>query len=96
MNNWTYEIGTGQGGWGNQELQYYTPGDNVKFENGSLVIIPRIAMKNGQKTEYTSTRIKTAGKKTFKYGRMEIRAKAAKAGGTWSAGWMLGEGSGDS
>ena len=57
MNNWTYEIGTGQGGWGNQELQYYTPGDNVKFENGSLVIIPRIAMKNGQKTEYTSTRI---------------------------------------
>lgn len=99
MNNWTYEIGTGQGGWGNQELQYYTPGNNVKFENGSLVIIPRITTKTeGGKTEtkYTSTRIKTAGKKTFKYGRMEIRAKAAKAGGTWSAGWMLGDGTGDS
>ncbi len=22
--NWTYEIGTGQSGWGNNELQYYT------------------------------------------------------------------------
>lgn len=96
MSNWTYETGYGQGGWGNQEFQNYTAGDNIKFENGSLVIIPRMVVKTGQKTEYTSTRIKTKGKREFKYGKMEIRAKAAKARGTWSAGWMLGDGTGDS
>ena len=39
MNNWTYETGTGDGGWGNQEWQTYTAGDNAKVENGNLVII---------------------------------------------------------
>lgn len=95
MNNWTYETGTGNNGWGNHEYQSYTAGDNVKFEDGKLVIIPRAVVKDG-KTTFTSTRIKTAGKKTFKYGKMEIRAKAAKGKGTWSAGWMLGDGTGDS
>jgi beta-glucanase (GH16 family) len=91
---WTYEIGN-KDGWGNQESEYYTAGDNIKFENGSLVIIPRMKTVGGE-TEYTSTRIKTADKKTFKYGKMEIRAKASKGTGTWSAGWMLGDGTGDS
>lgn len=96
MNTWTYEVGTGNNGWGNQEYQYYTAGDNIKFENGSLVIIPRMVInKNTGKTSFTSTRIKTKGKKEFKYGKIEIRAKATKAQGTWSAGWMLGNGTGD-
>lgn len=98
MDNWSYE--TGATGWGNQEYQDYTAGKNVKFENGSLVIIPRMEVTkdtNGNKsTYYSSTRINTKNKKTFKYGKMEIRAKAAKAKGTWSAGWMLGDGTGDS
>lgn len=47
MNNWTYETGTGDGGWGNQEWQTYTAGDNAKVENGNLVIIPRMEWKNG-------------------------------------------------
>ncbi len=93
MNNWSYE--TGATGWGNQEAQNYTAGDNIKFENGNLVIIPRMT-KTGSKTEYTSSRIYTKNKKTFKYGKMEIRAKATGGEGTWSAGWMLGDGTGDS
>lgn len=96
MSNWTYETGHGQNGWGNQELQDYKAGNNIKFENGNLVIIPRWVKKSGMKDEITSTRIKSKGKREFKYGRMEIRAKAAKGKGTWSAGWMLGDGTGDS
>ena len=90
MNNWTYETGTGDGGWGNQEWQTYTAGDNAKVENGNLVIIPRMEWKNGNNapSKVTSTRIITKNKKTFKYGKMEIRAKAAGGQGTWSAGWM--------
>lgn len=86
---WYYEVGHGDNGWGNQEFQYYTDdGSNVKMENGNLVIIPRAEVKGGS-TTYTSARIKTVDKE-FKYGKMEIRAKATKAKGTWSAGWMLG------
>lgn len=91
MNNWTYEIGNGDDGWGNQEAQYYTAGDNIKFENGSLVIIPRMVTDlSGRIQSVTSTRIISRGKKAFKYGKMEIRAKASLGEGTWSAGWMLG------
>ncbi|GAB2719355.1 hypothetical protein GCM10027018_28640 [Paenibacillus thermoaerophilus] len=36
-NNWVYEIGTGSGGWGNNELQYYTSRpENARIENGNL------------------------------------------------------------
>lgn len=93
MNTWTYETPADDtnGGWGNQELQEYTVGKNVKFEDGKLVIVPRLVMDStGKITSYTSTRIKTKGKKQFKYGKMEIRAKSTKGQGTWSAGWMLG------
>ena len=31
---WEYQ--TGGGGWGNNELQYYTEGNNVTISNGSL------------------------------------------------------------
>ena len=36
---WNYEIGTGDNGWGNNELQYYTDrSENVNVENGYLLI----------------------------------------------------------
>ncbi len=98
LSSWTYETGNGTGGWGNQELQYYTAGDNIKFENGNLVIVPRLEVNKttGNIQNVTSTRIKTADKREFTYGKMEIRAKATKGQGTWSAGWMLGDDSKDS
>ncbi|MEY4000093.1 MAG: glycoside hydrolase family protein [Actinomycetota bacterium] len=40
--------------------------------------------------QFTSGRIKTAGKVGFKYGRMEARVKVPDGQGTWPAFWMLG------
>lgn len=38
-NNWSAEIGTGSGGWGNNELQYYTSRpQNLQVTGGNLVI----------------------------------------------------------
>lgn len=71
-------------GWGNQERQVYTK-TNHRLENGLLYIK---ADKNGD--HFTSTRISTKGKKSFQYGRFEIRAKLAKGQGVWPAFWMLG------
>lgn len=86
---WTYDIGTGNGGWGNQESQYYTSRtDNVKIEGGFLKIIAKKESYLG--SNYTSTRLKTQGKFDFTYGKIEVRAKLPVGVGTWPAIWMLG------
>ncbi|WP_430122144.1 RICIN domain-containing protein [Paenibacillus solani] len=88
-NNWVFEIGNGSGGWGNNELQYYTSRtDNARIENGNLVIEAKRESYGGM--NYTSARLKTQGKKSFKYGKIEARMKLPKGQGLWPAFWMLG------
>ena len=87
---WGYDIGTGSNGWGNNESQYYTSRpENVNISNGTLKIIAKKEAYSG--SNYTSTRMLTKGKFSFKYGRVEIRAKLPGGGGTWPALWMLGD-----
>jgi beta-glucanase (GH16 family) len=85
--NWTYEIGTGQSGWGNNELQYYTA-NNTSFVEGHLVITAKRETLNG--SQFTSSRIVTLGKQNFQYGRVDIRAALPRGQGIWPALWMLG------
>ena len=87
---WGFDIGTGDGGWGNNESQYYTNRrDNVIVENGVLKIITK--KEDFQGSNYTSARLLTKGKYSLKYGKVEIRAKLPAGGGTWPALWMLGD-----
>lgn len=46
--------------------------------------------KSRQYINYTASSIKTAGKKSWLYGRFEIRAKVNNLTGTWPAIWTLG------
>lgn len=86
---WGYDIGTGSGGWGNQEAQYYTNrSDNVTVNNGVLKITAKKETFGGM--NYTSTRLLSKDKFSFKYGRVDVRAKLPAGGGTWPAIWMLG------
>ena len=82
---WNME--TGGGGWGNNELQYYTE-DNALVENGVLTITAREESVGGY--DYTSSRITTQNKFDFKYGRIEARMKLPYGQGLWPAFWMLG------
>ncbi|MFB9328136.1 RICIN domain-containing protein [Paenibacillus aurantiacus] len=89
QNNWSFEIGNGSGGWGNNELEYYTNRpENARIENGNLVIEARKENYGGM--AYTSARLKSQGKKSFKYGRIEARIKMPKGQGLWPAFWTLG------
>ena len=42
--------------------------------------------------EYTSASVTSRGKVTWRYGRIEVRAKLPTGRGTWPAIWMLGTG----
>ncbi|CAL2080422.1 glycoside hydrolase family 16 protein [Tenacibaculum sp. 190524A05c] len=86
---WTYDIGTGQNGWGNNELQYYTDRpENVTVQNGVLIITARQEQFNG--SGYTSARIKTEGLFEQAYGRFEARIRVPYGQGMWPAFWLLG------
>lgn len=85
---WTFEIGTGNNGWGNNELQYYLA-ENATVENGELVITAKQENVGGM--AYTSSRMKTMCKKSFRYGKMEARMKLPSFTGSWPAFWMLGD-----
>lgn len=97
--NWTFE--TGGAGWGNNERQYYTNGQNasVQFDNqaGSNVLVLEARRENPAnyncwygRCEYTSTRMISRNKKSFQYGRIEARLKLPQTQGIWPAFWMLG------
>ena len=86
---WSYDLGTGNNGWGNNEEQFYTDRtDNVFIENGILNIIAKRESFSG--SQFTSARIKTQDKFEFTYGKVEIKAKLPNGKGTWPALWMLG------
>ncbi len=86
---WGYDIGRGDNGWGNAELQYYTNrAENVSVQDGKLKITAK--KENYSGAAYTSARLLTKGKYSMKYGRVEISAKMPEGVGTWPALWMLG------
>ncbi len=90
---WTYDIGTGCPnlcGWGNEEKQYYTSRSaNVEVADGKLII--KALKESYDGASYTSARLKSHGKYSFTYGRVEVRAKLPIGVGTWPAIWMLGD-----
>lgn len=87
---WTFDIGTGAGGWGNNEWEYYTNRkENAYIKDGVLHIRAQKEDYEGQK--YTSARMLTKGKFAFKYGTVEARIALPTGKGIWPAFWMLGE-----
>ncbi len=92
--NWLFE--TGGEGWGNAELQNYQADGNTEVSDGTLKIVAKRNVDNTIQGAFTSARMNS--KKSFKFGRMEIRAKIPdhKGNGLWPALWMLGSNIGTS
>ncbi|MDN3656000.1 glycoside hydrolase family 16 protein [Ferruginibacter paludis] len=96
---WGYEHGFVR----NEEAQWYQP-ENAWYKNGMLVIEAKREQKpnpgyvpgsnNWAKKRalinYTSSCLVTAGKKSWTYGRFELRARIDVSQGMWPAWWTLG------
>ena len=88
MSKWSYDVGTGNWGWGNGEAQYYTNNSNNSFiEDGKLII--RAMLQNYGGANYTSARMVTKNQGDWTYGKFIVRAKIPAGVGTWPAIWML-------
>jgi beta-glucanase (GH16 family) len=97
--NWIYETGFER----NEELQWYQR-DNAWCEKGKLIIEGRRETrpnplyaegssdwrKNRKEINYTSSSIKTRGKKSWLYGRFIMRGRIDISDGLWPAWWTLG------
>lgn len=78
------------------ELQCYTPSsDNVDVVGGMLVVRAQRAQvrcptdSGTVERQYTSGRVSTRGRFSFREGRVEIRAKLPVGAGMWPALWLL-------
>ncbi|MEC9465380.1 MAG: family 16 glycosylhydrolase [Myxococcota bacterium] len=83
---WMFDIGTGSGGWGNNEEQFYTSrSENVLVSDGMLRIIAREENYGG--SAYTSAKLRSVA--TFTSGLIEARIKLPQGQGIWPAFWMM-------
>lgn len=90
MNNWTFELGN-NGGWGNQELEYYTGRTNNAYVDGNGLLHIVAQQESTNTYSFTSARMKTEGLySTPTYGHFQWRAKLPTGFGMWPALWMLG------
>lgn len=87
--DWNIDVGDGCPslcGWGNNELEYYRP-ENVTVTGGNLVLTAKQEWYGGR--AFTSGKVHTRDKRSFLYGRMEMRAKIPSGDGMWPAFWMM-------
>lgn len=87
----------------NEEYQWYQP-ENAHVENGLLVLEGRLDSivnprynpeardwrQSRPYAQYSSASINTRGSFSFKYGRLEVRARIPAVVGSWPAIWTLG------
>ena len=92
-NNWFHQTQLPDGNsWYNGEMQHYTNrqiNSNQNSGNLNLIAKKETYTDQGQTKQYTSARLNS--KFSFKYGRVEVRAKLPSGSGTWPAIWMLGK-----
>jgi beta-glucanase (GH16 family) len=90
VENWSFDVGTGVGGWGNLQQEY----DTARPENASLDGHGNLAITALKESylgsQYTSARLLTKGLFQQAYGRFEARIKLPKGQGVWPAFWLLG------
>lgn len=84
---WNYDVGKDK--WGNNELEYYTEGDNLRVSDGMLTITAEYDLE-AEDMMYTSSRITTREKISICYGKIEARIKIPTGQGIWPAFWMMG------
>ncbi|NNK81626.1 MAG: glycoside hydrolase family 16 protein [Flavobacteriaceae bacterium] len=89
LDNWSFQVE--KAGRFNNEWQRYTDSENNAYVKDDCMVIKAIHLsdKHGM-DQYTSARMHTANKQSWKYGKIAARIKLPYGQGIWPAFWMLG------
>lgn len=88
-NNWNLQVV--EAGRFNDEWQRYTnSSENAYVDNSCLVIKAVHESDSHGPDQYTSARLHTANKRSWKYGKIAARIQLPHGEGIWPAFWMLG------
>jgi beta-glucanase (GH16 family) len=93
----TWQAEVGGHGWGNEELQYYSDGENAALDGaGNLAITvrhsdPEVRDRRYGGCEYTSARLISKDRAAFSFGLVQARMQLPAGRGIWPAFWMLGQ-----
>src|SRR5205823_478150 len=96
-NKWAFDTQGNKDGWGNQQLEYDTKGQNAYLDGqGHLALEARKNTSSSYKCwygtcQYTSAHLITLHKFSFTYGYVEARIKSPTGKGLWPAFWLLGD-----
>lgn len=75
----------------NEEWQRYTNSEENAYIADNCLVIKAIHQSDEHgMNQYTSARLNTAAKQTWKYGKIAARIKLPRGEGIWPAFWMLG------
>ncbi len=96
QSKWSYALGRGCDqpsgcGFGNGEEQSYTNSPNNISVGGGNLTITAIANNPEPGAAFSSAKIQSLGKQSFRYGKIEARMKLPSGQGAWPAFWMLPE-----
>ncbi|MFC4597092.1 glycoside hydrolase family 16 protein [Cohnella hongkongensis] len=80
-------------GWGNNEQQYYTGhAGNLYIDGNGLNLCARketVETEDGRTFAYTSARLDTRDRFSYRYGKLVVRAKLPVGQGLWPAVWLM-------
>jgi beta-glucanase (GH16 family) len=87
--NWRFQVE--EAGRFNEEWQRYTNSDKNAYIQDDCLVIKAIHESDSHGLDqYTSARLNTAGKRSWKYGKIAASIKLPYGQGIWPAFWMLG------
>jgi len=87
--NWSMQV-VDAGRFNDEWQRYVASSENAYIDNHCLVIRAVHESDRHGKDQYTSARLHTANKRTFKYGKIAARMQLPYGNGMWPAFWMLG------
>ena len=88
-NNWNLQVE--EAGRFNEEWQRYTSSSDNAFVDNDVLVIRAVHESDVHgMDQYTSARLNTANKYSFKYGKISARIKLPQGQGIWPAFWLLG------
>jgi beta-glucanase (GH16 family) len=90
-----WQVIRGGGGFGNEELQYYTRrSSNIALDGAGHLVITALrghyTGNDGVARDYTAAAIQTKGRFQVMYGRLEARIEIPAGRGLWPAFWAVG------